>query len=134
MSASEFEVGGITIGYKVNTELLEEYEAVTGNEITYGVFAVLADKIGNGDILNENGTPAAGVINKEIKSYGINEFNFKLVGFTTEKLMSAKIVMGAYVFERTQEGVNVSYIQPNVPQEGERYYAVSYNGLTGKED
>ena len=134
LSASEFEVGGITIGYKVNTEFLEEYEAVTGNEITYGVFAVLADKIGNGDILDEKGTPAAGVINKEIKSYGINEFNFKLVGFTTEKLMSAKIVMGAYVFERTQEGVNVSYIQPNVPQEGERYYAVSYNGLTGKED
>ncbi|MBO5378882.1 MAG: leucine-rich repeat domain-containing protein [Clostridia bacterium] len=133
-SASEYDVGGITAGYKVNNEAINEYETVTGNVIKYGVLAALESTLGTGEAIDQNGKALSGVISKEISDYELNAFNFKLVGFTTEKLMEATLTMCAYVFEANETNTNVSYIQAGALVDGEKYCYVSYNSLTKKDE
>ena len=130
-SASEAELGGITVGYKMNNEAIAKYEEITGNELVYGVFAASAELLGNNDAIGADGTPTSGVIGADATSYNLNAFNLKLTGFNTEDLMAAEVVMGAYVIENA---TSVSYVQPSAPATGARYHVVSYNGLTGKEE
>ena len=129
-SASEAELGGITVGYKINAEAISEYEAVTGVELSYGVFAASYDYVGNNDVVDANGTPIDGVIAKDAKGFDLDALNLKLVGFDTEDLMKAEIVMGMYV----SNGTSVSYVQPKALIDTNKYYVVSYNSLIGKED
>jgi hypothetical protein len=129
-AVSEAELGGITVGYKINNEAIDEYEEITGTELVYGVFAAVAEIIGNNDIFDANGAAVSGVISKEASSLELEGINLKLVGFTTEELMAAEIVMGMYV----NDGARVSYVQPKSPIEGNKYYAVSYNKLSNEEE
>ena len=128
-SASEAELGGITVGYKMNNEAIAEYEAATGIELTYGVFAAAASTIGNNDIFDANGALVDGVISKEASSLALDALNLKIVGFNTAELMEAELVMGMYV----NNGDSVSYVQAESPIDG-KYHTVSYNKLTKEEE
>ena len=128
-SASEAELGGITVGYKMNNEAIAEYEEITGNELVYGVFAAASEVIGNDDIFDANGNTVSGVISKEASSMKLEALNLKLVGFNTEELMAAEIVMGMYV----NDGARVSYVQPEAPISGNKYHTVSYSKLPKEE-
>ncbi len=129
-SASEAELGGITVGYKMNNEAIAKYEEITGNELVYGVFAAASATIGNDDIFDANGNTVSGVISKEASSMKLEALNLKLVGFNTEELMAAEIVMGMYV----NDGAKVSYVQPEAPISGNKYHTVSYSKLPKEEE
>ena len=127
-SASQYGTGGIVMGYTVNNEAIEEYKAVSGNNIEYGVFVVLQSKIGNNDIFGNDGEAAQGVINAKITNYEFTVFELKIVGFADEQ-RDAKLVMGAYVKETHGDEVKYSYMQKDAPDENEKYSFVSYNDI-----
>ena len=130
-SAQENGKGGITIGYTVNNEAITEYKAITGKALTYGVFAVSKDRLGDNDIFGSDGTVAEGVINAEIKNYDFVVFSIKLVGFTDAQ-KNVKLAMGAYVEVTDGEATEYSYMQSGTPSENEKYCFVSYNDIVGK--
>ena len=124
-SAPEDGRGGITIGFTINNEAVEEYEA-TGKSITFGVYAVAQQRLGENDIFDENGNATAGVINADLTSYVFDAFEIKIVGFA-ENQKDIKLAMGAYV---TEDGKTYSYLQSD--KAGElvgNYYAVTYNSV-----
>ena len=53
----------------------------------------------------------------------------KLTGFVTEAQMTAEISMGMFVIDKNG---NVTYLQPNLPKEGDKYAYVSYNAIYNK--
>ena len=119
---------GLTIGFTVNNEALNEYKAVTGKALNYGVFAVLKDRLGDNNIFGEDGTVIAGAINADITSYEFVAFELKIVGFTDE-YKDIKLAMGAYVAETDGETTEYSYLQAGTPAENEKYCFVSYNDI-----
>ena len=116
---------GIAIGFTINNEAVEEYRA-TGKSITFGVYAVAQQRLGENDIFDENGNATAGVINADLTSYSVDAFEIKIVGFNdTQK--DIKLSLGAYV---TEDGKTYSYMQSD--KAGElvgNYYAVTYNSI-----
>ena len=119
---------GLTIGFTVNYEALNEYKALTGNTFNYGVFAVLQNRLGNNDVFSEDGTAIEGSINADITSYEFAAFELKIVGFTDE-YKDIKLAMGAYVVETDGETTKYSYLQAGTPAENEKYCFVSYNDV-----
>lgn len=117
----------ITLGFLVNKQALADYTS-TGKEITYGVFAVLKDKLGENDIFDESGEAAQGVLGAEIKNRSFDAFEIKVTGFTEEQ-KDLKIAMGAYVAIANGDKVEYSYIQSGEPLEGDKYYFVSINSM-----
>ena len=117
---------GIAIGFTINNEAVAEYEEITGKSITFGVYAVAQQRLGENDIFDENGNATAGVINADLTSYVFDAFEIKIVGFTdTQK--DIKLSLGAYV---TEDGKTYSYLQSD--KTGElvgNYYAVTYNSI-----
>ena len=132
-SAKEQGGSGISIGYAVNRNAIKEYTDITGKSFEYGFFAVLQDKLGENDIMSQEGEFANGVISTDytLKSFDIIEF--KITGFTTEAQMQTKIALGVYVFEENGEETSVSYLQVNAPNEGEKYTFVSYRDFVPAE-
>ena len=117
---------GIAIGFTINNEAIAEYEEITGKSITFGVYAVAQQKLGENDIFDENGNATAGVINADLTSYSVDAFEIKIVGFA-ENQKDIKLSLGAYV---TEDGKTYSYLQSD--KAGElvgSYYAVSYNSI-----
>ena len=116
---------GIAIGFTINNEAVAEYEA-TGKSITFGVYAVAQQRLGENDIFDENGNATAGVINADLTGYSVDAFEIKIVGFNdTQK--DIKLSLGAYV---TEDGKTYSYLQSD--KAGElvgNYYAVTYNSV-----
>lgn len=132
-SVPEYDDVGMTVGFKVNKEAVSEYEDLTGNKVSYGVFAVLKDNIGNSDVFDENGEAQKGVVAADITNGGYNIFNLKIVGFTEEQ-KSVKLAIGAFVAVKSDASVEYSYIQDGIPQENEKYYFASYNDLKGTDN
>ena len=44
----------MSVNYKVNMQAVKDYEKITGEKVSYGVFAALANTIGDSDIFDEN--------------------------------------------------------------------------------
>lgn len=120
--------GQITIGYKVNGELVDKYEKINGREVKFGLFVVSQEKLGDGEIFGSDGSASSGVLSVETSSFNFDIFTLKIVGFT-EANGDAKIAMGAYVAVTDDDATAYSYLQPNEPKEGESYSFVSYNEL-----
>ncbi len=130
-SAPENGTGGIAIGFTVNNVAIAEYEKATGKTLTYGVFAVSQERLGDNDIFGEDGAVAEGVINAEIANYDFEAFELKIVGFTDEQ-KDIKLAMGAYVAVTDGETTEYSYMQDDTKGEKEvNYYFVSYNDVVG---
>ncbi len=123
--------GGITVGFNTNSTAMTEYTNTTGNSLTYGVFAVSQEKLGDNAIFGENGA-ASGVLSADVTIHGFDMFELKIVGFTDAQ-KSLKLAMGAYVAVTDGEKTTYSYLQDN--QRGTfdgRYYFVSYNEIISK--
>ena len=127
-STPEDDRTGLTIGFTINNEALNEYKAVTGKALNYGVFAILKDRLGENDVFAQDGTAIEGSINADITSYEFAAFELRIVGFTDE-YKDIKLAMGAYVAETDGETTKYSYLQAGTPAENEKYCFVSYNDV-----
>ena len=126
-SAPEDGRGALTIGYLVNNDAISEYEFANGVSLKYGGFAVLKDRIGNNDVLNDKGEAIDGVVCAEISSHGVTAFELKIVGFETEEHRALQIVMGTFVGVCKGGVTEYTYLQDGEPDEGERYAYTTYN-------
>lgn len=119
---------GIVIGYTVNEDAINAYEANTGKVIEYGVFAVLKDNLGTNDIFNDDGTSPNGVVTVGIKKNEYASFEFKILGFNDDQ-KDIELAMGAYVKVANEDETEYSYMQSGIPDEGEKYSFISYNEI-----
>ena len=127
-SAAEYGDDGITIGFRVNSEAISEYEAITGNAVNFGVFAVTANNIGNNDIFDENGASRTGVIAADITNGGFAIFNLKIVNFRAEQ-KDIDLAMGAFVGVSSSIKTEYAYLQIEEPKDGEKYFFASFNDV-----
>ena len=123
--------GALAIGYTINNEAIKEYEKVTGKTLKYGVYAVLKDKLGTDDIFDENGKANTNAVTAEVSGDNYVAVEFKITGFT-DTYKDLKLAMGAYVITSDGESAEYSYLQGDTPNEGEKYFFVSYNDVAKK--
>ena len=130
-SASENGDGGIAVGYTVNETAINTYEDFANVSLNYGVFAISQEKLGTGDVFDENGILAANAISFDVTGYEYSAFVLKIVGFTDAQ-KEVKLAMGAYVAVNDGEKTTYSYIQDETKGTlGEKYCFASYNDVLG---
>ena len=117
--------GELVVGYTVNFNEIERYESITKTTLSYGVFAVLKDKLGSNDVFDENGNAAAGVIKADVSRDYVS-FEFRITGFETDDHKALKLALGAYVIDSTGK---IYYMQGGEPAENEKYVFVSYSDI-----
>ena len=122
--------GALTIGFLVNSEAIQNYKDVTGNSFGYGVFVVLAENLGNGDVFDENGNAAQGVINADLTHNELLVIELKVIGFSISQ-MDTKLVMGAYTYTNNGDNTEYSYIQAGNKLDSEKYFSASFNEIAG---
>ena len=127
-SAAEYADGGMSIGFTVNSEAISRYEDITGKTVSYGVFAVLKEKIGDNDIFNKDGKAVNEAITADITDCGFDIFNLKIIGFTSEQV-DDKIAMGAFVATTLGDATEYEYMQGEAPSKNEKYFFASYNDV-----
>ena len=117
-----------SIGYAANNIAIDKYKELSGNDLSYGVFAVLKDKLGDNDIFSANGK-ADGVLSNDLTARRFDIFEFKISGFDDSQ-MDTKLALGAFVITSNQEKTEYSYLQIGTKAENEKYVFVSYYELT----
>lgn len=127
-SAAEYGDGGMSIGYKVNNEAINEYKSATGKEFSYGLFVAIKEKIGSNDIFDENGAAQGGVFAADITACTFDIFNLKVVGFNEDQT-DTKFAIGAYTKSTLNGTTEYSYMQGKEPLTGDKYFFVSYNDV-----
>ena len=120
--------GGITLGYVINYDAIEYYEQLTGKAVSFGVFAVLKDRLGSNDIFDAEGKAADGVISANLSNSKFSVFQLKVVGFKDEQ-KDVKLAMGAYVAVSKDNDTTYSYMQYGDVAESEKYAFASYNDV-----
>ena len=118
--------GRMVVGFKANTDAINAYTENTGKTIEFGAFAI-AQKNLNGDVLNADGSAAAGAIKAEMSHVG--SFELIISGFKTESQKSAMLAIGAYVISTKDNERTISYIQYGTPTENQAYEFISYNDI-----
>lgn len=131
-SVQEFGSLGITLGYTVNVEAIDDYEASTGNAFAYGVFAVSKAKLGTNDIFLPDGTVSNGVIKVDIFSRENEALEIKVIGIADAQ-KGAELAIGIYATVTKDGATEYFCMQPDTPTDGEKYSFVSYNSLTSAE-
>ena len=121
-------ITGIAVRYSVDNDAIAEYERITGESISYGVFAVTKQRLGDNDIFASDGKASSGVIAAEISNEQFNLFELKIVGFTEDQ-KDKEIALGAFVGVNNGDTTEYTYIQAGVKAEGEKYVFVSYNDI-----
>ena len=128
-SANKFGKKGMTIGFSLNEEAINEFEGVTGKTLKYGVFAVSKENIGDNLIFDKDGNATNGVFKTELTNQKFVAFEIKIVGFE-EKQLDIKLAIGAYISVSNEEKTEYSYLQGGgAPLENENYHFVSYNEI-----
>lgn len=127
-SVAEEGASGIDISYKVNREAIATYEGVTGEKVTYGIFAGLKDTIGANDIFGSDGKALTGVVTADMTDTDYSIFAIKMVGFS-EAQMETVFAMGAYVGTSKNDTTNYTYLQISTPKDSEKYYFASYSDV-----
>lgn len=125
-SAPENGIGGISIGYRVNSEAIEEYETKSGKTVNYGLFVGVKDVIGTGDILDENGDATQGVVKVAMPEENFLVFSVKIVGFG-ENQKDTQFAFGAYVIAEKNGTKEIGYMQEGTKKENDRYVFTSFN-------
>ncbi len=126
----EYEDGGIGIKIVVDHEAISDYETLTGETVSYGMFIVTRKILGENDIVNENGEISSGVISLEMPKGKFDIMSMKLTGFYTDAQKSAEFAFGAYVIA----GNKASYIQEGEKLDGDKYVFVSFNSTSASTD
>ena len=128
-SAPEDGRGGIAIGFTVNNVAITEYERVTEKTVSYGIFAVLKDKLKDSDVF-VNGEANESAVVGDVTKYATAAFEIKIVGFETDAQKDAKIAMGAYVAVTDNGETEYSYLQNTEKGElANGYYFITFNGI-----
>ncbi|MBO4982751.1 MAG: hypothetical protein J6D23_01720, partial [Clostridia bacterium] len=96
--------------------------------ITYGVFAVSQEKIGDSDVFDENGNAISSAITAELTDYAFSIFEVKVVCFADDQ-KALPLAIGAYVKTTDGDKAEYSYLQSGTPEENEKYCFVSYNDI-----
>ena len=125
-SASSYGKSSIALGYTVDAQAISEYEAATSSTVSFGVFAVIKDKLGDNDVFGADGTVANGAINADLTSSKFIAFEIKITGFEDEQ-KAIQLALGAYVAVKNGDVTEYSYIQESAPAEGAKYCFTSYN-------
>ena len=122
------EKGGseIAIGFDVNNEAIKEYETITGKVVNYGAFAVLKDKLGTNDVLDESGELTCGGVKTEILDYPYSAVELVISGFENDTQKALMIGMGVYLQVSKDNGTEYSYIQFGSPSQDAKYCFTSY--------
>ena len=110
----------MAICFTVNKDALNEYEAINGDAITYGVFAIAYKSITDKEIIDTESAVTAEVGREYVS------FEFKLVNIETEAHKNAQISFGAYVVDKNGK---IAYIQPGTPNEGDKFAYITYNTI-----
>ena len=122
--------GKFVVGFYVNNKAIEKYEEITNKTVNFGVFAVLQNKLGENDVLDESGALTCNGIKAPVSDNQYSSIELILGGFesTTQKALS--LCLGVY-FEVTSEdeSVEYSYVQNEPPQENEKYSFTSYDAV-----
>ena len=127
-SAPEEGAGGITVDYRANLDAIAEYERVTGETISYGLYVATQNTLGNKYVFDENGVAIDGAVTIAL-SRKYTKMTVKLFGFETDELKATKFAVGAYVEAISTEGEEISYLQSGKVADGEKYAFVSYNDV-----
>ncbi len=124
-SAPVNEDGRFAVGFDINNEAISTYEALTGKEFKFGVFAVLQSKLGSNDVLGNDGALTCDGIKAEVACEQYTSVELKISGFETDEHKALALAMGAYV---DVDG-EYSYIQAFAPEGDAKYSFISYNDI-----
>ena len=122
---------GFSLNFRVNNEAIKEYMEITGKTVTYGLFAITKDALGDKDIIAANGEIADGAVVAEIPFDSFVFIKIKMAGFDTAELKASLFAIGTYVAVQDGESKEYSYLQATNPEEGAKYSFVSYNYIVG---
>ena len=128
-SAPENGNGGIVVGFRVDNAAITEYERVTEKTVSYGIFAVLKDRLKDSDVF-VNGEANESAVVGDVTKYATAAFEIKIVGFETDAQKDAKIAMGAYVAVTDNGETEYSYLQNTEKGElANGYYFITFTGI-----
>lgn len=119
----------IAIGFSFNKNAISEYEKISKKSFKFGVFAVLKDKLGANDILDENGSLTCLGVKAGVDIADYASVELKISGFDTDEQKLLKLAIGMYSEASYEENTEYSYIQAGSIAEGEKYSFVSYNDI-----
>ncbi len=126
-SAAQYGDAIYSVNYRVDEKAIKAYEEITGEAVSYGMFAVKAETIGTNDIFDENGVARTGVVAADITGAGFGLFNLKIMGFDEDQ-KEIDLAMGAYVGITKDGEAEYSYLQI-APATSGKYYFASYNDV-----
>ena len=127
-STAEFENGGISVGFYADKTAIANYETLTGDKVSYGLFAGTKAGLGTNDVIGENGKAVAGAIVAGFDDSAYSYMFIKMFGFNEDN-KDTPFAIGAYVAVDNGEGKEYSYLQNEKPQNGAKYSFVSYNSV-----
>ncbi len=125
-STAEFANGGISIGFYADETAINNYETLTGNKVSYGVFAGTKSALGTNDVIGENGNAVAGAITAGFDGSEYSYMFIKMFGFNEDN-KDTLFAIGAYVEVANEQGKTYSYLQAKAPAEGAKYSFIKYN-------
>ena len=105
---------------------------MTGENLNYGLFVAVYDRIGNSDIINlETGKTNENAIAFEISNRQFSILNIKMTGFETTEQKSASFSFGMFVVATKDETKKLVYLQHDAPVGESKYSYITYNSLLG---
>ncbi len=125
-STAEFANGGISIGFYANEAAIDDYEKLTGEEVSYGVFAGTKAGLGTNDVIGEDGKAVDGTIVAGFENSKYSFMYIKMYGFNEDN-KDTLFAIGAYVEVTDEESKTYSYLQVGAPNENEKYEFIKYS-------
>lgn len=124
---------GLVVSFIVNVKMVEQYEAMTGKTISYGIVAAAKQNLGENNPLDENGNAVTlekgNVVKAEI-SREYCAYDFVLTGMN-ESQIDTQIVFATYVTATKDGETEVVYLQET--QKTENLNSISYNTVSKTE-
>ena len=117
---------GISIGFYSDDEAIKNYETLTGDKVSYGVFAGTKAGLGANDVIGEDGKAVAGAITAGFDGSEYSYMFIKMFGFNEDN-KDTLFAIGAYVEVSSEEGKSYSYLQEEAPAEGAKYSFIKYS-------
>ncbi len=100
---------GICVKYNVDKEAIENYKE-SGKEISFGVVAIMSDKIGDGDVLNADGTKktTSNVVLADLTNEGVSSVTLKIV--SSKETWVANNAKSIYLLGYATNGEALEYL------------------------
>ena len=117
---------GISIGFYADDEAIKNYETLTDDKVSYGVFAGTKAGLGTNDVIGENGKAVAGAITAGFDGSEYSYMFIKMFGFNEDN-KDTLFAIGAYVEVANEQGKTYSYLQEEAPAEGAKYSFIKYS-------